>query len=76
MTMRRDNALIARMSFQGRDRQGVVWRISSAGAPSGLPFTIAPRMVELPAQHLRDPACGGPLGLRSDRIADILSTKK
>ena len=40
------------------------------------PLHDSARMGELPAQYLRDPACGGPLGLRSDRIADILSTKK
>jgi hypothetical protein len=55
---------------------GVAHFLGGGLSRSGLRFTIALRMVELPAQHLRDPACGGLLGLRSDRITDILSTKK
>jgi FAD/FMN-containing dehydrogenase len=61
VTMRRDNALVVEMSFQAFDRQQAqaVWQpflrmVAAAG--SDLNFTIAPRIVAIPARQLWDPA--------------------
>jgi hypothetical protein len=57
VTIRGDNALMMRMSFQGLDGQQahVVWRTSSAERPpsrSDLSFAIVPWMVEIAGQRL------------------------
>ena len=59
--MRRDNVLVVEMSFQGLDREQVqaVWRPflgTVAAAGSDLNFTIAPRIVAIPARQMWDPA--------------------
>jgi FAD/FMN-containing dehydrogenase len=60
-TIRRDNALVVEMSFQGLDRQQVqtVWQSflgTVAAAGSELVFTIAPRIVAISARQFWDPA--------------------
>ncbi len=60
VTLRRDNVFVVDMSFQGLDRQHAqaVWQpfLAMVAAGSDLNFTIAPRIVEVPAQRLWDPA--------------------
>jgi FAD/FMN-containing dehydrogenase len=60
VTIRRDNVLVVEMSFQGLDREQAqaVWQpflsiVAAAG--SGLGFTLAPRIVVMPARQLWDP---------------------
>jgi len=61
VTLRCDNVLVVDMSFQGLDRQQAqrVWQLflaMVAAAGSDLDFTIAPRIVAMPARQLWDPA--------------------
>jgi FAD/FMN-containing dehydrogenase len=61
VTLRRDNTLMVRMTFQGLDRQQVhaMWQPFLSGviaSGSDLSFTIAPRIVEIPARRLWDSA--------------------
>lgn len=58
--MRRENVLVVEMSFQGLDREQAqaVWRPflgTVAAAGSDLDFTIAPRIVAMPARQMWDP---------------------
>jgi FAD/FMN-containing dehydrogenase len=60
VTIRRDNVLVVEMSFQGLDREEAqaVWRPffgMATAAGSDLGFTIAPRLVAIPARQLWDP---------------------
>jgi hypothetical protein len=61
VTLQRDNTLVVRMTFQGLDRQQAhaVWQPFLGGvvaSGSDLNFTLGPRIVEIPAQRLWDPA--------------------
>src|SRR5215471_5858480 len=60
VTLRRDNTLTIRMTFQGLDRRQAqaVWQpfLGSVAASSDLGFASAPRIPDIPAQHIWDPA--------------------
>jgi len=60
VTLRRDNTLTIRMTFQGLDRRQAqaVWQpfLGTVVASSDLGFASAPRIPDIPARHIWDPA--------------------
>ena len=60
VTLRRDNTLTIRMTFQGLDRRQAqaVWQpfLGTVAASSDLGFASAPRIPDIPPRHIWDPA--------------------
>jgi hypothetical protein len=60
VTLRRDNTLTIRMTFQGLDRRQAqaIWQpfLGAVAASSDLGFASAPRIPDIPARHIWDPA--------------------